>query len=268
MSVVWFRADRKWDLFKPSSILQNLVASCADSEGIDAGKKTAVGLSELSELYAKRPKLLSDAPVIWGFSLVSITYQDLQSLVAPRGGRLSQQAAARVLTLQWNNRLSDLLRSKHQTGVHVPARENGHRRAGAGIWHAKRCSRGKLLSDLQVLNAHAATAMEQAGDRVSIAAPCATMRTCCNLAGDLGEDACNISDVCCVPPRWLNVRSRGTSQQTPSSRRRRFYCLAAFKFPRTSQDRIVRQISASGAVGAQHPSRTLDRVGIRSSCLW
>src|SRR5207245_8001781 len=43
------------------SILQNY-ASCAESDEADARKKTAVGLSEMAELYAKAdPKLLGEA---------------------------------------------------------------------------------------------------------------------------------------------------------------------------------------------------------------
>src|SRR5580658_8034698 len=49
------------DVAQAISILQNY-ASCADSEELDARKKTAMGLSEMAELYAKAdPKLLGEA---------------------------------------------------------------------------------------------------------------------------------------------------------------------------------------------------------------
>src|SRR5712664_4054918 len=75
------------------SILQNY-AACADSEDADARKKTAVGLSEMAELYAKAdPKLLSEALRHMGLRLSVEQDSELQGFVSAAFVRLSQEAA-------------------------------------------------------------------------------------------------------------------------------------------------------------------------------
>src|SRR6266851_3760988 len=75
------------------SILQNY-AACADSEEADARKKTAVGLSEMAELYAKAdPKLLSEALRHLGLRISVEQDSELQGLVSAAFVRLSQEAA-------------------------------------------------------------------------------------------------------------------------------------------------------------------------------
>src|SRR6266404_4833414 len=75
------------------SILQNY-ASCAESAEADARKKTAVGLSEMAELYAKAdPKLLSEALRHLGLRLSVEQDAELQGLVSAAFVRMSQEAA-------------------------------------------------------------------------------------------------------------------------------------------------------------------------------
>src|SRR5258706_4157714 len=75
------------------SILQNY-AACADSEDADARKKTAVGLSEMAELYAKAdPRLLSKALRHLGLRLSVEQDSELQGFVSAAFVRLSQEAA-------------------------------------------------------------------------------------------------------------------------------------------------------------------------------
>src|SRR5882672_10312087 len=75
------------------SILQNY-AACADSEDADARKKTAVGLSEMAELYAKAdPRLLSKALRHLGLRLSVEQDTELQGFVSAAFVRLSQEAA-------------------------------------------------------------------------------------------------------------------------------------------------------------------------------
>src|ERR1700682_4602622 len=75
------------------SILQNY-AACADSEDAEARKKTAVGLSEMAELYAKAdPRLLSKALRHLGLRLSVEQDSELQGLVSAAFVRLSQEAA-------------------------------------------------------------------------------------------------------------------------------------------------------------------------------
>src|SRR6267143_7264580 len=81
------------DIAEAVSILQNY-AACADSEEADARKKTAVGLSEMAELYAKAdPMLLGDALRHLGLRLSVEQDSDLQGLVSAAFVRLSQEAA-------------------------------------------------------------------------------------------------------------------------------------------------------------------------------
>ncbi len=76
------------------SILRNY-ASCADSEETDARKRTAAGLSELAELYAKAdPRLLSQALRHLGVRLSVEQDAELQGLVSAAFVRLSQEAAS------------------------------------------------------------------------------------------------------------------------------------------------------------------------------
>src|SRR5882672_3901434 len=76
------------------SILQNY-ASCADSEETDARKRTAAGLSELAELYAKAdPRLLGQALRHLGLRLSVEQDAELQCLVSAAFVRLSQEAAS------------------------------------------------------------------------------------------------------------------------------------------------------------------------------
>src|SRR5260370_32446569 len=75
------------------SILKNY-AACAGSEEADARKKTALGLSEMAELYAKAdPKLLGEALRHLGLRLSVEQDSELQGLVSAAFVRLSQQAA-------------------------------------------------------------------------------------------------------------------------------------------------------------------------------
>src|SRR5690348_1836892 len=75
------------------SILQNY-AACAESDEVDARKKTALGLSEMAELYAKAdPKLLGDALRHLGVRLSVEQDAELQTLVSAAFVRLSQEAA-------------------------------------------------------------------------------------------------------------------------------------------------------------------------------
>ena len=75
------------------NILQNY-AACADSEDPDARKKTAVGLSELAELYSKAdPKLLGEALRHVGLRLSVEQDSEVQGMVSAAFVRLSQEAA-------------------------------------------------------------------------------------------------------------------------------------------------------------------------------
>src|SRR5262249_21671735 len=76
------------------SILENY-ASCAESEEVDARRRTAVGLSELAELYAKAgPKILIEALRHLGLRLSVEQDNELQGLVSAAFVRLTREAAS------------------------------------------------------------------------------------------------------------------------------------------------------------------------------
>ncbi len=83
----------KGDVAEAINILQNY-ASCADRDDADARKKTADGLSELAELYGKAdPKLLGEALRHLGLRLSVEQDADMQAHVSAAFVRLSQEAA-------------------------------------------------------------------------------------------------------------------------------------------------------------------------------
>src|SRR5262249_21823441 len=83
----------KGNVAEAISILKNY-AACVESEDPEARKKTAVGLAELSEAYAKAdPRLLSVALKHVGLRLSVEKDDEIQGLVSGAFVRLSQQAA-------------------------------------------------------------------------------------------------------------------------------------------------------------------------------
>jgi hypothetical protein len=237
------------------SILQNY-ASCADSEEADARKKTAVGLSEMAQLYAKAdPKLLSDALRHLGLRLSVEQDSELQGLVSAAFVRLSQEAA---------------------TSRHFPAMEQaldlvaGVETQRPGI---ARTLRGKMGIEervpefveealkarqvaaglTNVLKLLPQTTMEQLSARFNRCSLRDDSEHVANLAGDLGEEAAQyLRSTVRGGPIAEAVEMAGLlSRLDPQSVM--VYLPGRMKdFPRSSQDRIVRQISASGAARRCH----------------
>jgi len=234
------------------SILQNY-ASCADNEEADARKKTAVGLSELAELYAKAdPKLLSEALRHLGVRLSVEQDTELQALTSAAFVRLSQEAAA--------NRLFPAMEQALDLVCGVEAQRPGIARDLRGkmgieervpefvdeALRARRVSAG--LTD--VLKLLPQTAMEQIASRFNRCSLREDSEHVANLASDVGEaglhylrstvrggPAAEATDMvgllCKLDPQAVEV----------------FLPPRMKDFPRTSQDRIVRQIASSNAPG-------------------
>ena len=237
------------------SILQNY-AACADSEETDARKKTAVGLSEMAELYAKAdPKLLGDALRHLGLRLSVEQDSELQGLVSAAFVRLSQQAA---------------------TSRYFPAMEqaldliSGVESQRPGIAHNLRGKMGieervpefvdealkarQMAAGLtNVLKLLPQTTMEQLSARFNRCSLRDDSEHVANLAADLGEEAVQyLRSTVRGGPAAEAVEMAGLlSRLDPQSVM--VYLPGRMKdFPRPSQDRIVRQISASGAVRRCH----------------
>jgi hypothetical protein len=232
------------------SILQNY-AACADSEETDARKKTAVGLSEMAELYAKAdPKLLSEALRHLGLRLSVEQDSELQGLVSAAFVRLSQEAA---------------------TTRHFPAMEQaldliaGVETQRPGIARSLRAKMGiedrvpdfvdealrarHVAAGLtDVLKLLPQTTMEQLSARFNRCSLREDAEHIANLANDLGEEAVQyLRSTVRGGPIAEAVEMAGLlSKLDPQSIM--VYLPGRMKdFPRASQDRVIRQISASGA---------------------
>jgi hypothetical protein len=234
------------------SILQNY-ASCADSEDADARKKTAVGLSELAELYGKAdPKLLSEALRHLGLRLSVEQDNEVQGLVSAAFVRLSQEAATsrcfpameQALDLvsgveTQRPGIARSLRSKMGIEERIPEfveEALRARQAAAGMTNVL-----KLLPQ---------TTMEQLAARFNRCALRNDSEHVANLAADLGEEGlqCLRSTVRSGQVAEA-VEMAGLLSKLDPQAVQVFLPSRITDFPRTSQDRIVRQISASGAPG-------------------
>ncbi|PYT50265.1 MAG: hypothetical protein DMG44_07390 [Acidobacteria bacterium] len=231
------------------SILQNY-AACADSEDADARKKTAVGLSEMAELYAKAdPKLLSEALRHLGVRLSLEQDMEMQGLVSAAFVRLSQEAATsryfpameQALDLvagveAQRPGIARSLRSKMGIEDRVPDFVDEALRArhvAAGLTNVL-----KLLPQ---------TTMEQLATRFNRCSLRDDAEHVANLAGDLGEEALQyLRSTVRGGPIAEAVEMTGLlSKLDPQSVM--VYLPGRIKdFPRTSQDRVIRQVSGSG----------------------
>jgi hypothetical protein len=231
-------------------ILQNY-AACADSEEIDARKKTAVGLSEMAQLYSKAdPKLLSEALRHLGVRLSVEQDTELQGLVSAAFVRLSQEAATsryfpameQALDLiagveSQRPGIARSMRSKMGIEDRVPDFVDEALRArhvAAGLTNVL-----KLLPQ---------TTMEQLAMRFNRCSLREDSEHVANLAADLGEEAVQyLRSTVRGGPIAEAVEMTGLlSKLDPQSVM--VYLPGRMKdFPRTSQDRAIRQVSGSGA---------------------
>jgi hypothetical protein len=234
------------------SILQNY-ARCADSEEPDARKRAATGLSEMAELYAQAdPKLLADALRHVGLRLSVEQDQDLQSLVSAAFVRLSQEAATQRCFPAMEQALDLLagvesqrpgiartLRSKMGIEERVPEFVDEALRA-------RQISAGLT----GVLKQLPQTAMEQLAVRFNRCQLRDDVENVANLAHDLGEEAVQylISTVR-GGPAVEAVEMVGLLAKLDPQATEVFLPGRVNDFPRAAQDRIVRQLAASGAQG-------------------
>jgi len=231
-------------------ILQNY-AACADSEDADARKKTAVGLSEMAELYAKAdPKLLSEALRHLGVRLSVEQDAEMQGLVSAAFVRLSQEAATsryfpameQALDLiagveSQRPGIARSMRSKMGIEDRVPDFVDEALRArhmAAGLTNVL-----KLLPQ---------TTMEQLSTRFNRCSLRDDAEHVANLAADLGEEALQyLRSTVRGGPVAEAVEMTGLLSKLDPQAVMVFLPGRLKEFPRTSQDRVIRQVSASGA---------------------
>ena len=242
----------KGNISEAISILQNY-AACAESEEPDARKKTAVGLSELAELYSKAdPKLLAEALRHVGLRLSVEQDTELQGMVSAAFVRLSQEAASsrafgameQALDLvagveSQRPGIARTLRSKMGIEERVPEFVDEALRAR------------KVAAGLTgVLKLLPQTSMEQLATRFNRCAQREDAENVANLAADLGEEGVQyLRSTLRGGPVSEAVEMAGLLSKLDPQAMQVFLPGRIRDFSRALQDRIVRQISASGASG-------------------
>jgi len=234
------------------SILQNY-AACADSEEADARKRTAVGLSELAELYSKAdPKLLGEALRHVGLRLSVEQDSEVQGVVSAAFVRLSQEAAttrafpamAQALDLvagveAQRPGIARSLRSKMGIEERVPEFVDEALRArqfAAGLTGVL-----KLLPQ---------SAMEQLCARFNRCSHRQDAEHIANLAADLGEEGLQyLRSTLRGGPVAEAVEMAGLLSKLDPQAVQVFLPGRIRDFARNAQDRIIRQISSCGAPG-------------------
>jgi hypothetical protein len=234
------------------SVLQNY-AACSDSDESDARKKTAAGLSQMAELYAKvDPKLLVAALQHLGLRLNVEQDAELQTLVSAAFVRLSQQAATSRCYSAMEQALDLLAGVEAQrpgTARTLRSKMGIEERVPEFVEEALR-ARQAAAGLTSVLKMLPQTTMEQLATRFNRCSLRNDSEHVANLAADLGEEAVQflrstlrggtvteavemVGLLCKLDPRSVEV----------------FLPARMKDFPRNSQDRILRQISASGSPG-------------------
>ncbi len=234
------------------SILQNY-ARCADSEEPDARKRAATGLSEMAELYAQAdPKLLAEALRHVGLRLSVEQDQDLQSLVSAAFVRLSQEAATQRCFPAMEQAL-DLLAGveTQRPGIAktLRAKMGIEERVPEFVDEALRAR--QISAGLTgVLKQLPQTAMEQLAVRFNRCQLREDVENVANLAHDLGEEAVQyLRSTVRGGPASDAVEMVGLLAKLDPQATEVFLPGRVKDFPRTAQDRIVRQLAASGAQG-------------------
>ncbi|MGB2625028.1 MAG: hypothetical protein WAN25_22015, partial [Candidatus Acidiferrum sp.] len=238
------------DISQAISILQNY-ASCADSEEADARKKTALGLSELAELYAKAdPKLLGEALRHLGLRLSIEQDTELQTLVSAAFVRLSQEAAtSRFFPVmeQALDLISGVEAQRPGIARSLRPKMGIEERIPEFVDEALR-ARQAAAGMTNVLKMLPQTAMEQLATRFNRCGLKDDAEHISNLAADLGEEGLQyLRSTVRGGPISEAVEMAGLLSKLDPEAIEVFLPARLKDFPRTSQDRIVRQISASGA---------------------
>jgi hypothetical protein len=243
---------KRGEIGEAVSILQNY-AACTESEDTDGRKKAATGLSQLAELYAKTDsKLLGDALRHLGLRLSVEQDAELQSLVAAAFVRLSQQAATNRCFPAMEQAL-DLVAGVETQRPGIAQTLRGkmgiEERIPEFVEEALR-ARQTSAGLTNVLKLLPQSTMEQLASRFNRCSLRDDAEHIANLASDLGEESL----------QYLRSTVRGgavpeaaemvglLSKLDPQAVE--VFLPGRIKnFPRISQDRVVRQLSASGAPG-------------------
>ena len=243
---------QKGDVSQAISILQNY-AACAENEETDARKKTALGLSEMAELYAKAdPKLLGEALRHLGLRLSVEQDAELQTLVSAAFVRLSQEAVSTrsfAVMEQALDLISGVEAQRPGIGRTLRPKMGIEDRIPDFVDEALR-ARQAAAGMTNVLKMLPQSAMEQLSIRFNRCSLREEAEHVANLASDLGEEGLQyLRSTIRGGPAVEAVEMAGLLSKLDPQAVEVFLPARIREFPRTSQDRIVRQIAASGAPG-------------------
>ena len=243
------------DIAEAGSILKNY-AACAESEEVDARRKTALGLSEMAELYAMAdPKLLSEALRHLGLRLSVEQDAELQGLVSGAFVRMTQEAATRhCFPVMWQ--ALDLIAGVESQRPGIARSLRGkmgiEERIPEFVEEALK-ARQVAAGLTEVLKMLPQTTMEQLAARFNRCSLRDDSEHVANLAADLGEEGVQyVRSTVRGGPIAEAVEMVGLLSRLDPESIRVFLPGRIKDFPRASQDRIVRQISASGAARRCH----------------
>ena len=234
------------------SILRNY-ASCTDSEEPDARKRAATGLSEMAGLYAEAdPRLLQEALRHIGLRLSIEQDQDLQSLVSAAFVRLSQEAATHrhyAAMAQALDRVEAVESQRPGIGKTLRAKMGIEERVPEFVEEALR-ARSLAAGLTGVLKHLPQTAMENLSTRFNRCQFRSDLENVASLAQDLGEEALQylrstvrtgaVSEAAEMAGLLARLDTQAVEVHLPGRMK---------DFPRTAQDRVIRQVAASGAHG-------------------
>jgi len=240
----------KGNVAEAISILKNY-AACVESDDPEARKKTAVGLAELSEAYAKAdPGLLSVALKHVGLRLSVEKDEEIQGLVSAAFVRLSQQAATSRFFTAMEQAL-DLVNcveaQRPGVGRNLRSKMGIEERVPEFVEEALR-ARQVAAGLTKVLKMLPQTTMEQLAIRFNRCGLRDESEHVANLASDLGEEAVQYlrSTVRGGPVKDAAEMVGLLSRLDPQSLM--VFLPSRMKdFSPAAQDRVVRQVSAGGA---------------------
>jgi len=240
----------KGNVAEAIGILKNY-AACVESEDPEARKKTAVGLAELSEAYAKAdPRLLGVALKHVGLRLSVEKDDEIQGLVSGAFVRLSRQAATSRFfpAMEQALELANSVEAQRPgVGRNLRSKMGIEDRVPEFVEEALRARQvaGGLTRVLKMLPQ---TTMEQLAIRFNRCSLRDESEHVANLASDLGEEAVQYlrSTVRGGPVKEAAEMVGLLSRLDPQSLM--VFLPSRMKdFSPAAQDRIVRQVSASGA---------------------
>src|ERR1700686_3846570 len=242
----------KGNITEAIEILQNY-ASCADSEEADARKKAAAGISELAELYSKAsPRLLGEALRHVGLRLSVEQNAEVQGMVSAAFVRLSQEAASSrsFSAMEQALELLDGVESQRPGIARSLRGKMGiEERVPDFVDEALR-ARQVAAGLTGVLKLLPQAAMEQLSTRFNRCSQRHGAEHIANLAGDLGEEGLQyLRSAIRGGPVTEAVEMAGWLSRLDPQAVEVFLPGRLKDFSRSAQDRIVRQVSGSGAPG-------------------